>query len=67
MKLNFINGKATIKQGKKIVAKVYYRPDFFRGLNVSYNEKKPYALEINGMGAECENLQEVEELLYSEL
>ena len=64
---NFKNGVWKIKSGRKIVAKIYYRPDFFKGLNVSWNEKHPFSVEINGMAAECSTLQEAKNLLYSEL
>ena len=65
--LNFINGKAVIKSGRKIIAKVYYRPDFFKGLNVNWDARYPYGLEMNGMAAQCKSLDEVMELFQSEL
>ncbi len=65
--LNLINGKAIIKSGRKIIAKVYYRPDFFKGLNVNWDARYPYGLEMNGMAAQCKSLDEVMELFQSEL
>lgn len=67
MDFNFKNGKCTIKSNRKIIATVIYRPDFFNGLKVSYNEKYPYSIAINGMQAEAESLQEIESLLISEI
>ena len=61
MEANFKNGKMIIKSGRKIIAKIYYRPDFFRGLNVSYNKDYPYSLEVNGLGGECKTFDEVVE------
>lgn len=51
--INFINGKSIIKSGRKIIAKVYYRPDFFKGTKVRWDARYPYCLEINGMAAQC--------------
>ena len=65
--LNFINGKAVIKSGRKIIAKVYYRPDFFKGLNVNWDARYPYCLEMNGMSAQCTSINEVIELFQSEI
>lgn len=67
MELNFVNGKAIIKSGRKVIAKVYYLPDFFNGLNVNWDRKFPYSLEIHCMSAHCKDLAEVEELFYSEI
>ena len=66
MELNFINGKAIIKSGRKVIAKVYFRPDFFNGLKVNWNKNYPYCLELNGMSAQCKDMAEVEELFYGE-
>ena len=66
MELNFINGKATVKSGRKVIAKVFFRPEFFKGLNVNWDKTYPYCLEINGMSAQCKDIAEVEELFYSE-
>ena len=64
---NFKNGVWIIKSGRKIVAKIYYRPECFKGLNVRWNEKYPFSIEINRMAAECATLEEAKNLLYSEL
>lgn len=64
---NFKNGVWKIKSGRKTVAKIYYLPDFFGRLNVSWNEKYPFVVEINGMAAGCSTLQEAKNLLYSEI
>ena len=64
---NFKNGVWTIKSGRKIVAKIYYRPDFFKGLNVRWDEKFQFSIEINGMSAECYSLEDAKNLLYSEI
>ena len=65
--LNFINGKAVIKSGRKIIAKVYYRPEFFKGTNVNWDARYPYCLEINGLSAQCTSINEVIELFQSEI
>lgn len=67
MDFNFKNGKCIIKSNRKTIATVIYRPDFFNGLKVAYNEKYPYSIKMNGMQAEVENLQEIESLLISEI
>lgn len=67
MDINFINGKSIIKSGRKIIAKVYYRPDFFKGTNVSWDTRYPYFLEINGMAAQCTSINEAIELFKSEI
>ena len=64
---NFKNGVWIIKNGRKIVAKICYRPEFFKGMKVSWNEKYPFSIEINGMAAECSTLAEAKDLLYSEI
>ena len=65
--INFINGKSVIKQVRKIIAKVYYRPEFFKGKNVNWDTRYPYCLEINGMAAQCKSIDEVMELFQSEI
>ena len=67
MNINFINGKSIIKSGRKIIAKVYYRPDFFKGTNVNWDARYPYCLEMNGMAAQCTSINEVIELFQSEI
>lgn len=57
--LTFKNGLATIKEGRKILAKVYDRPEFFKGTKVVINSKYPYSIEIKGGMFECENKEDV--------
>ena len=64
---NFKDGVWIIKSGRKIVAKIYYRPEFFKGMKVSWNEKYPFQVVVNGMAAECSTLEEAKDLLYSEI
>ena len=64
---NFKDGVWIIKNGRKIVAKICYRPEFFKGKNISWNEKYPFSIEINRMAAECATLDEAKDLLYSEI
>ena len=64
---NFKNGVWIIKNGRKIIAKIYYRPEFFKGLNIKWNEKDPFSIVINGMSAECSTLEDAKKLLYSEI
>jgi hypothetical protein len=67
MELNFINGKALIKRGRKTIAKVYDRPIFFNGLKVAWNPCFPYSVEVNGMAAECISIEDAITLLRVEL
>ena len=66
--VEFINGKAVLRDGRKITAKVYYRPEFFRGKTVSWDKKFPYSLELPmlGVSAGCTDLVDVERLLKQE-
>ena len=59
--------KQIVKSGRKIIAKVYYRPEFFKGTNVSWDTRYPYCLEMNGMAAQCTSIDEVIELFQSEI
>ena len=60
--LKFIDGKCVIKNGKKIVAKIFYRPDFYAAHGIKSQHSYPYSLEINGGMRECSDIDEV--LLY---
>ena len=55
----FINGIATIKKNKKIVAKFFDREIFFQGLKVNYSKKFCLELPKLGMSTESNNLQEL--------
>lgn len=58
--LKFVNGKALIKKGNKILAKVFDRNAFHAGTNAKFNKQYPYSLEIPGMGTkECESIDDV--------
>lgn len=58
--INFVNGRAIIKLGKKIIAKIYDRRVYYQFHNIKsgYSEKYPYSLEINIGSRECEDLNE---------
>lgn len=64
MTLNFKNGKATIKRGRKIIAKAFHLPVFFAKFPELYKHRETFSLEIK-LGAgwvkrDCETLDEVE-------
>lgn len=63
--LKFKNGKAEIKQGRKTIAKIIDRKEFYKINNLpqSYSEKYPYSLEMKFGIAECENLNKCIELI----
>lgn len=65
-KLNTI-GKIEIKDGRKIIARIYNRPVFFEGKNIRYPSHYPYNLELPHMGLsrECETLEEVNKYLFT--
>lgn len=64
MKLEFINGQAIIKKGRKIFAKIYDKPVFYQINKINSGYSLPYQLEIIGLGArECKDLAEVEEMI----
>ena len=63
MNIDFINGIATIKQGRKIVAKFFDRDTFFKNTKVNYSKK--YCLELPkfGVSTESNDLNELINLL----
>jgi hypothetical protein len=64
MTIQFINGKAEIKQGRKVLAKIFDKPVFYAAHNIQSGYSFPYSLEISGIGIrECSSLQEVLEQL----
>lgn len=65
MELNFINGKATLKQGRKTIAVVYYRPEFYplNKIKAGFNPEFPYGLQMSIGFRECENLDVVKLLI----
>jgi len=60
MNLQFIEGKAIIKNGRKTVAKIYDRKVFYTANNIplSYSPKFPFSLEMNAGIRECESLED---------
>lgn len=62
--LNFINGKATVKQGRKIVAKVFDRAVFYPAHNIKSDYKEPYQLTLYfGAARDCKTLAECVEMI----
>lgn len=60
--IKFVDGKAIVKDGRKIIAKVYDRPIYYKKHNLAnkYNDKYQYSLEIPSIGQkDCENLNDV--------
>jgi hypothetical protein len=60
MELNFVNGRALVKNGRKTIAKVYDRAVFFKGTRFENSFARfPYSLEIANVGQrECKTLEE---------
>lgn len=60
--LKFVDGKAIVKSGRKIVGKVFDKQTFYQSKNIpkTYDEKYPYSLEIPSMGQRnCESIDDV--------
>ena len=55
----FIAGKATIKQGRKTIAKVFDRDVFYPANNIKGKYSHKYSLEISGGLRECDTIDEV--------
>ena len=60
--LKFVNGKASIKKNGKVIAQIYYRPEFYKINNITSGYSYPYALNMLGGIRECKDINEV--LLY---
>jgi hypothetical protein len=60
IKLNFKDGKAIVKKGNKIIAKVIDRKKFYKINNIksTYSSKYPYSIEMSGGIRECETIEE---------
>lgn len=67
MNINFNSeGVAVLKKGRRIVAKVFNRPIFWKVNNLhrySYDPKYPFSLEISGMSRECESIEDVKAMI----
>ncbi len=59
MEFNFVAGKAVLKEGKKIIAKVFDRNVFFKGTRYENTFKQfPYSVEMMGGIFECTCLED---------
>jgi hypothetical protein len=58
--MQFTQGKAEIKKGGRVVAKIYDRPTYYKAHKIpsQHAEKYPYSLELRGIARECETLEE---------
>jgi len=56
--LKFIDGKAIVKNGRKIIAKVYDREVYYRLKNVKCNCSYPYSLEMCVGQRDCDSIEE---------
>jgi hypothetical protein len=58
--MQFTQGKAEIKKGRRVVAKIYDRPTYYKAHKIpsQHAEKYPYSLELRGIARECETLEE---------
>jgi|694.fasta_scaffold08058_20 hypothetical protein len=56
----FVDGKATIRDGRKVVATIIDREAFFKKnkINSTYSKKYPFSLNMNAGMRECETLEE---------
>lgn len=60
-------GKLEIKEGRKLIARIYNRPVFFEGKGINFPSRYPFNLELvkQGVARECETLQEVDQYLHT--
>jgi len=59
MKINFIKGKAVIKDGHRIIAKIYDRPEFFKQFpKITHSER--YNLEMCIGSFQSNSLDEID-------
>ena len=65
MKITFENGKAVIKSGRKIIAKVFDREVFYAHNNIARNfsDSEKFSLEMMGGIFLCESVEKCIELL----
>lgn len=63
MDINFINGKAIIKIGRNIIAKIYDRRVFYRANNIKSGYSYPYSIELNVGSRECQTIDECIEFI----
>jgi len=56
----FVDGKATIRDGRKVIAKIIDREVFFKKnrINSTFSKKYPYSLYMNEGMRECESVEE---------
>lgn len=61
MTINFIKGLAIIKSGRRTVAKIYDRPEYFKGTKLEGKYSERYSLELTHLSVarECTTLEEV--------
>jgi len=61
----FINGKAIIKKGRKIIAKIYDLAVFYEvnKIKSGYSKKYPYTLELKVGSRECESLEDCSKMI----
>ena len=66
--ITMINGKAIIKQGRKVIAKIYDRPVYYAANNIKCDIGQfTHSLEIGNRMAECRSLNDAIELMDAEL
>jgi hypothetical protein len=63
MEINFINGKAIVKQGRRIIAKVYDRAVFYPANNIKAGYSSPYSLEMAVGQRECATVEEAKHFI----
>ena len=62
--MQFIKGKAEIKHGRKIVAKIFDRKEFFKGTRYENSFTQfPYSVETMGGSFQCKDMNEVETII----
>lgn len=65
MEINFVNGKAIVKNGKKVIAKLFDKNVFysFHNMKNTYNTSYPFTLEMNCGIVDCESIEKAIELI----
>ena len=64
MTIQFVDGKAVVREGRKTIAKVFDRPVFFKGTRYENNfGRYRYSVEMYCGQKECSTIEEVIETI----
>ena len=61
--MDFINGKAEIKRGRKVIAKVYDKAVFYPAHGIKSQYQFPFSVAIMGGAFECLTLDEAADIV----